>query len=305
MKVLFVSSGNGELGISPIIKNQGESLKRHSIFVDYFTINGKGLKSYINHIFLLRNYLRKHSYDIIHSHYSLSSFVASLAGSNPLVVSLMGSDTQSGPIEKLLIKLFSKLFWKDVIVKTDSMKRAIRITKAKVIPNGVDIDKIQPVNLKTTTDSSLTILFAANPKRKVKNYNLAESAMKKLNDPKIIFKVTHDVSHEEIIRQINCTDVLLLTSFWEGSPNIIKEAMACNCPVVATNVGDVRWLFGNEPGHYITSFDAQDVADNIRLALDFSELHGRTNGRKRILQLGLDADSTAQKIINVYKRIMA
>lgn len=92
MKVLFVSSGNSEFGISPIIKNQGESLKQNGIDLYYFTIKGKGIKGYLKNIPILKKYLKNHNYDIIHAHYSLSAIVATLSGAKPLVVSLMGSD---------------------------------------------------------------------------------------------------------------------------------------------------------------------------------------------------------------------
>ena len=97
---------------------------------------------------------------------------------------------------------------------------------------------------------------------------------------------------------------MLLTSFSEGSPQIVKEAMACNLPVVSTNVGDVEWLFGNEPGHYLTSFEPEDVAEKLKLAFDFKEKFGRTNGRQRIIELGLDSETIANKIVKIYRKII-
>ena len=103
MKVLFVSSGNNAEGISVIVKNQGESLKKAGIDLSYFTIIGKGSLGFFKNIFRLRRHLRYNKYDIIHAHYSLSGFVAAIAGAKPLVVSLMGSDTYSiFPLNKLI-----------------------------------------------------------------------------------------------------------------------------------------------------------------------------------------------------------
>jgi glycosyltransferase involved in cell wall biosynthesis len=117
-------------------------------------------------------------------------------------------------------------------------------------------------------------------------------------------KVVYNKTHEEILSEILQTDILLLTSRWEGSPNIIKEAMACNRPIVATDVGDIRWLFGNEPGHYICDFDPQDIAAKIEQALDFNDKNGRTNGRNRIIELGLDSISIAKKLESVYNEVL-
>ena len=95
MKILFVSSGNSQNGISPIIKNQGESIVKAGIELEYFLIKGKGIKGYFKSIFTLRKHLKNNTYDIVHVHYSLSAIVASLAGAKPLIVSLMGSDVKS------------------------------------------------------------------------------------------------------------------------------------------------------------------------------------------------------------------
>jgi len=82
MKVLFVSSGNSKFGISPFIKSQGESLKENGVELDYYTIQGKGLKGYIANIKPLREKISKGNYDIIHSHYTLSGWTSLLAKFN-------------------------------------------------------------------------------------------------------------------------------------------------------------------------------------------------------------------------------
>ena len=103
---------------------------------------------------------------------------------------------------------------------------------------------------------------------------------------------------------MNSVDVVVVTSFMEGSPNVVKEAMACNCPVVATKVGDIEWLFGDEPGYFLTSFDEKDCADQIIKAVQYSSEVGKTKGRERIIQLGLDDETVAERIEKVYKSLM-
>ena len=122
MKVLFVVSGNNTLGISPIVINQGKSLINSGLEVVYFPIVGKGLLNYIKHVFLLKKKLLNNKYDVIHAHYSFCGFVATLANAKPLVVSLMGSDVHGGNISRLFVKVFSKLFWKFIIVKSVTIK---------------------------------------------------------------------------------------------------------------------------------------------------------------------------------------
>jgi len=175
LKVLFVSSGNNKFGISPIVKNQGASLREFGIDVNYFTIQGKGLKGYINNVLPLRKYVRKQNFDVIHAHYSLSALAATLAGCRPLVVSLMGSDIRLGFLIKTAIKICSLLIWDDLIVKSQDMVDNIGINKCKIIPNGVNITLFKPIDKKTAIERlgwderKKHILFAADPTRPVKN----------------------------------------------------------------------------------------------------------------------------------------
>lgn len=306
MKVLFVCSGNSVLGISPIIKNQAESLIKFSpdLTIDYFCIIGKGLKGYMENIKPLRKQIKDNRYDIIHAHYSFSAFCASLAGAKPLVVSLMGSDVKANVLFKLLIKLFTFFYaWKAVIVKSEDMKRSLGLKKAYVIPNGVDMNMFQPMHQQQCQaqlgwDSEKKhILFPANPKRYEKNYDLAAAAFRLLNDTSIQIHCFENIPHVQTPIWYNAADAVLLTSLWEGSPNAIKEAMACCRPIVCTKVGDVLSLLRNCKGSYISDFNPRDIANNIASALLFN---GITNGDECLKELLLDAENVANKIFNIY-----
>jgi len=305
MRVLFISSGNSKQGISPIIKNQGESLKAQGVDLEFYTIKGKGIKGYLKNVKPLRIYLRENKYDVVHAHYSLSAFIASLAGAKPLVVSLMGSDVKSVKYFKLIIKLFNRFTWSRIIVKSEDMKKDLGIKKVEVIPNGVDIDKFKPLEkneCKRRLNWDLTkrqVLFAANPERPEKNYSLAKSAFALLENANLELKVLIDVPNELMALYYTAADVVLLTSLWEGSPNVIKEAMACNIPIVSTDVGDVREVIGNTEGCYITFFEPEDVADKIKKALAFGK---RTTGREDIRHL--ESSVVAKKIIDIYKKVL-
>lgn len=306
MNVLFVSSGNSKAGISIITYNQGESLRKAGIDIRYFTIKGKGLSGYIKNIFPLRKYLRTNRFDVVHAHYSLSAFTASLAGAKPLVVSLMGSDIRGLKCYRLMMKLFNYLSWDKVIVKSFDMKRSLGFGDCEIIPNGVDFQTFKPRNKNDSitctglSPDNKNIIFAAkNPGQKVKNFMLAEKSVSLIKNKNVKLIPLSGKTQQELVDYYNAADLLLLTSLSEGSPNVIKEAMACNLPVVSTDVGDVKELIGNMEGCYITSFDPEDAADKIKKALDFGK---RTKGRENIRSL--DVNIIAEKIIKVYEEVL-
>jgi len=303
LKVLFVRSGNN--GIDPISQNQGESLIKEGVEVFFFDIIGHGITGYLGNIKKLRKRIKELKPDIIHAHYSMSAFVASLAGAKPLVVSLMGSDVKSEKYFKLIIKLFNRFSWSNIIVKSEDMKNDLGISMVEIIPNGVDFDRFKPLNqqdckTKLNWDNNKKqILFAANPERQEKNYKLAEAAFDLLNNDNYELKELVSVPNEQVPLYHNAADVVLLTSLWEGSPNVIKEAMACNTPIVSTDVGDVREVMRKTKGCYITTFEPENVAEKIELALSFES---KTQGSENIKNL--DSRIIAKKIIELYKSIL-
>ncbi len=304
MKVLFVGSGNHG-GISPIIKSQGESLASSNVEVSYYLIKGKGMRGYLRQVKPLRRFLKKNSFDVIHAHYSLSAFTASLAGAKPLVVSLMGSDVKATILYELLIRLFAWLFrWKEIIVKSKDMYNDLGISKARIVPNGVNLDLFKEMDQNECRMSlgwdthKKHVLFPANPSRQEKDFPLAKGSVDMLGSD-VELHVFENVDHQETPRFFNAANVVLLTSKWEGSPNVIKEALACCVPIVTTNVGDVSERLDGVNGCFVAQTrNQEDMAVLLRKALQFE---GRTQGREKLLSDGLDNRHVAEKLISIYK----
>lgn len=173
-----------------------------------------------------------------------------------------------------------------------------------VVPCGVDFDVFFPME-KALAKKKLGmdpgeryILFSSSFDNPVKNFPLARKAL--TFHAGIPAKEIKGKTREEVNLLLNGAELLLMTSFSEGSPQIIKEAMACNCPIVAMDVGDVRQVIGETVGCFITSFDPEDVASKIKLALAFGK---RTDGREKIGWL--DNRHIAQQIEKVYKSVLA
>jgi glycosyltransferase involved in cell wall biosynthesis len=179
---------------------------------------------------------------------------------------------------------------------------------ANIIPNGVRMEQfhIPKSDFRTElglNDNKRYVLFLGNKKDPRKNHILVEQALRLLNKPEIELITPYPASHDDVVKYLWSTDVFVSAAFMEGSPNVIKEAMACNCPMVSTDVGDAKWVIGNTGGCFLAGFDAKDFADKISQALDFSSKYRRTNGRERMLALGLDSVTIAKRIISVYHSI--
>ena len=114
------------------------------------------------------------------------------------------------------------------------MKKALRASNVIVIPNGVDLDKFKPIDkyiaLKETEwdASKKHVLFAANPNRAEKNFKLAKESFEMLAEKDIDLHFLENVPNEKMNYYYNASDIILLASLWEGSPNVIKEANEIN-----------------------------------------------------------------------------
>ena len=146
------------------------------------------------------------------------------------------------------------------------------------------------------------ILFPSNPERPEKNYQLLEDSVNQLGSKFIQIHTLIDVPHKDVPFYLNAADVVVMTSLWEGSPNAIKEAMACNRLIVTTPVGDTEWLLKKVEGSYITTFSSENVSKNIKKALEYSMLNNETKSRERIKELGLSSELIANKLIKNYKK---
>jgi len=149
----------------------------------------------------------------------------------------------------------------------------------------------------------VNILFSSKFDYYEKNYPLAKSILELLGDGYNLIELD-GYSRSQVNLLLNACDVALMTSISEGSPQFIKEAMSCNCPIMSTDVGDVTEIIGDTEGCYVSSFDPPDIIEKIKLAVQFRKEHKFTRGRERILKLGLDSETIAGKIIEVYNKAL-
>ncbi len=305
MRVLIVCSGTYENSIyekrKPFIHEQMNALKKYGVEFDIFLIKKKGIFGYLQSRKILLEKINSLHFDLIHAHYGLAGMLAVLQRQLPVVITFIGSDINN--FGSRIVSIIATLFSFHNIFVSKKLLDIAGVTKnCSIIPYGIDFDEVIPID-KNVARKYLNIskvakicLFGSSRHRLVKNYPLAKEAVSLLKNI-ILLDLNGNYSKEEVIYMINASDCIVLTSFSEGSPQIIKEAMACNVPIVTTDVGDVRMLINDTNGCYITSYNPKDVADNIKRAISFGK---RTKGRENLKSY--DNVQIAMKIFDIYQK---
>lgn len=305
MRVLIVA--NFKLGYySPFVTEQVDALKEQGVEIDYFPVVGKGIKGYLKLRKPLLAKIKDFKPDIIHAHYGLTCLLANLQREVPVVSTYHGSD-----INLLQIKVFSKIAMALSAYNIFVSQRNIDMVKLKrnfeLVPCGVNIKNFVSVEkdkarelLGLKKDAKL-VLFAGSFSNWVKNYPLAKESIEMLDGVELLELKGYTRAQVNLL--MHAVDACLMTSFTEGSPQFIKEAMVCNRPIVTTDVGDVRWVMGYTEGCYISSYDADDCANKIKQALKFAYYKKKTFGKQRIIELELDNKKIATKILTIYRKV--
>jgi teichuronic acid biosynthesis glycosyltransferase TuaC len=262
-------------------------------------------------------------YDVIHAHYGHSAVVARLDVRHPLVISYCGDDllgtpspahpARMTPRSRLLAKMFAQFARCASATITKSRQMMLELPRGvrernHLIPNGVDLEMFKRIDraearrrLGWDPDETV-ILFVGNPAIARKNYALAESAVQVAATRSSSFRlrVAKGVPPDQMPVWMSAADALVHPSWSEGSPNVIKEAMACELPIVATPVGDVPERLLGVDGCHVLPGEVRPFADAL---LDAVSHHPCSAARLAVADLSLDR--VAQRVIGVYEQVLA
>ena len=269
----------------------------------------------------LRREIRLFQPDIVHAHYgTITALLSALAFPRRLVITYRGSDLNGSPGTGFLrryagiaLSQLAALRADAIICVSSRLRQKLwwQREKASILPDGVDMrlfcpgDKNRARGILGWSEQERVVLFNAGKEPKVKGLALAERALKvatRLLGPVRLVILNGNVSPEEVPTYINAADCVLLCSLSEGSPNIVKEALACDVPVVALNVGDVAELLaGVFPSALTSERDPEQLGAALAGVL---RLEGRCNGRQMVASV-VSEDHTAKVIRDIYKGLTA
>ncbi len=352
MRILIVSRyknnfANHQL---PFVTEQGEAIRALGNEVEYFLVRG----NYVKAVGALKTKIWEFKPDVVHAHFGLSGITAELQSLVPVVTTFHNGETLNWHVNLMSSIMSLRAKHVIYVAQHIRDLSYFKAKNYSIIPCGVPMEEmiITPKEearkqLEWEADKKY-ILFGGAFSNLRKNYPLLRDAVELLEENKNIDKhccveINNEnnidinkniwapinggeqygdivciemkgLSRTECVLRMCACDLFALPSHSEGSPQALKEAMAVNCPCLATDIADVKELFGDEPGHWILrnprktherwDGDENSLREMMELINDAMMFEGRTNGRERILKLGLSNEQVAKRIVEIYEDIL-
>lgn len=324
MKILVVIPANlidGVMKYSTFIETEVKSLiADQGLEVEkFYFVKRNSVLGFIKELRALNSHIQNFKPDIIHSHYGATTgLLVSMASKKcPWIATYGGSELLGHPNKGVYWRLrefFSKRlshYSADkadcLICVSENLKMALSTknqNKCSVIPRGVNT--IFFSSNRSQNYSNVVLFSLPRMNATVKNLPLAEKVLELYNSKnarELSLEIIHNKSQVEIRELFERGDLLLVTSTHEGSPNIVKEAMASDLPIVSVDCGDVATLLDGVSDCYVSSqYDAVELAGYIE------KIYGKgirsTNGRIQLYEKGLSIDACTLKIHALYKTMI-
>jgi len=294
----------GQEGSGAFVMQQVEQLRAFGHEVDVLHFPGYRSKlEYLRAAREVRRRTRRERYDVVHAHYGVTGIAAIFRRRTPLVVTLHGSDALLGRLGPMISRWVCQLADATIVA---SRKIAARIP-GEIIPCGVDLSRFEPKGREASRErlglaqGRRYVLFPFNPARRVKRFDLAATAVDRLTAGGLDVELltVSKVPNEEMPWYYSAADAMILCSDSEGSPTAVKEALACNLPVVSTDVGDVTEILEGIDGCAVRPQSAEGLAEGLQRVL-FPTSGLVFDGRQAMRRYC--QEETVRKIVQVYYR---
>jgi len=318
--VLAVIPGNGKGGSMIFVRRQLESLRTLHVDSQPFFLNaGTSPRLLLKRWLDLRREIASLKPDLIHAHYgTVTALLCALATTSvPLVITFRGSDlnyrSDVGFLRSYgghLISQLGSLRASAIVCVSRRLQNRLwwRKNVSVVLPTGVNLDLFQPIPKRQAREQlgyqsdRRIVLFCQNNSPRNKGQDLALAgvrAAERTLGPIQLVILDGRIPPDQVPVLINAADCLVLASEVEGSPNIVKEALACNVPVVAVDVGDVpERLWGVFPSKIVHR-------DAVQMGAALAEILAcdkRSNGRDRVAPCA--ETQIAKSIRDLYDRVL-
>jgi len=272
------------------IQQQIEALRRKGLDVDVLLVNRreKGMLAYAGLPAMLRQAVALLKPDLVHVMYGgiMSWLVSYVVRDRPVVVTFHGSDLLGQPFERPVRRFLGACGvaaskqaakWSNgIVVVADhllkSLSKDIPASQIRVIPCGIDLDLFKPIDQVRCreqlgwTQDKFHVLFQ-NTGDPVKRLRLAHAAIECLKSLGVNteFHQLRGIAYDQVPIWLNASNALLITSYHEGSPTIVKEALACNLPIVSVRVGDIPKRIQEISGCHLSDPDPDQLAEKLQL----------------------------------------
>ena len=305
MKALLICSYKKMLAenAAPFVVEQRNALQRCGVECDLFLVNGKGFHGYLKQLGPIKKRIKSFQPDVIHAHYGLCGLLANMQRKVPVVTTYHGSDINDKNMRRLSKIAVLMSAW-NIFVSRQTMNVVRPGKHCSLLPCGVDLSDLQltpraEARRRMCLDSEKRyILFSGAFDNAVKNAPLALKSVKALGVDDVELLELKGRTREEVTLLMCAADALLMTSLNEGSPQVIKEALACGCPIVSVEVGDVKERVEGVDGCFVAQTrKPEELAGLLGKALAYE---GKTKGRDKIIADGLDNEHVAKKIMEIY-----
>ncbi len=322
IRVLMTTTGwpqPGKPQTTHFIKRQADFLRAHGVEVDVFFFRGfRSVGNYARAWSEVQQRLRSGRYDLVHAQWGQSALPA-MPKRLPLVVTFRGGDlhgianaagrqTLSGHLLQAACRYVVRRADAVILVSEHMRELIVRDdVPVHIIPSGLDFSLFRLMSqqearshLGLPLDRKL-VLFAGDPASTRKRHGLARAAVDRVTGSlPADLVVTWGVSHHDMPYYYNACDAMVFTSMQEGSPNVVKEALACNLPVVSVAVGDVPVRLRGLEGCEITT---DEHPDTIAAALErVLRRARRVEGRATVSDL--DENVITRRVISIYRNVL-
>ena len=317
IRVLAVIPDGGTKVSMIFSHRQMNYLKASSIDVGFFMLKSRtSLKMLCSDMIAFRQKIAMFKPDVVHAHYgTMTSFFCALGTNKPLLITFRGSDLNPTSGEngfhtgiKHVLSQLSTLRARHITCVSQELKDRLwwKSDNVSITPTGVDTSIFKPIPMKAAREllglSDKIVLFNVGKSPLVKRLDLAEKAIEYVNShyQNICFvKLYGDIDPDDMPLYYNAADCLLLTSDYEGSPNVVKEALSCNCPIVSVDVGDVRDRLAGVWPSKVVKRDPAEIGEGI---IEILKVGKRSNGHDMIKDLSLKNQGV--QLASIYQSIL-